>query len=112
MRALREDAAMPETTWTETLRIARDHPALPGHFPERPVVPGVVLLDRVAAAIERQSAMRIAGLPQVKFLSPLLPDQDALLTLAASGESIRFHITHNGEAIANGIATLAAAARA
>lgn len=76
------------------------------------MVPGVVLLDRVAAAIERQCAMRVAGLPQVKFLRPLLPEQDALLTLATSGESIRFHIVHNGEAIASGIATLAADARA
>ena len=48
----------------------------------------------------------------MKCLRPLLPEQDALLTLAMSGESIRFHIAHNGEAIASGIATLAAAARA
>jgi 3-hydroxymyristoyl/3-hydroxydecanoyl-(acyl carrier protein) dehydratase len=32
--------------------IPSDHPSLPGHFPGRPVVPGVVLLDRVVAAIE------------------------------------------------------------
>ena len=32
--------------------IESDHPALPGHFPGRPVVPGVVVLDRVLAAIE------------------------------------------------------------
>ena len=32
--------------------VPHDHPSLPGHFPGRPVVPGVVLLDRVLAAIE------------------------------------------------------------
>ena len=49
--------------------IATDHPCLPGHFPGRPLVPGVVLLDRVLAAIE--AAHGPTGplrLPQVKFL--------------------------------------------
>ena len=33
-------------------RVAADHPALPGHFPGRPIVPGVVILDHVQQAIE------------------------------------------------------------
>ena len=57
--------------------IDADHPALPGHFPGRPVVPGVVLLDRVAAAIERETGARVAALVQVKFIAPLLPGADA-----------------------------------
>ena len=28
------------------------HPCLPGHFPGSPLVPGVVVLDQVLAAIE------------------------------------------------------------
>src|SRR3546814_5615986 len=34
------------------LVIGDDHPALPGHFPGRPIVPGVVIVDRVLDAIE------------------------------------------------------------
>jgi 3-hydroxymyristoyl/3-hydroxydecanoyl-(acyl carrier protein) dehydratase len=35
-----------------SLRIAVDHPALAGHFPGFPVVPGVVLLDETLHAID------------------------------------------------------------
>ena len=34
------------------LFVASDHPAFAGHFPGRPIVPGVVLLDLVQRAIE------------------------------------------------------------
>jgi len=58
--------------------IDRDHPSLPGHFPGRPVVPGVVVLDRVAAAIEAaHGPLPPLRLPQVKFLQPLLPGEAA-----------------------------------
>jgi 3-hydroxymyristoyl/3-hydroxydecanoyl-(acyl carrier protein) dehydratase len=34
------------------LCIASDHPALPGHFPGAPILPGVVLLDEILHALE------------------------------------------------------------
>ncbi len=89
------------------LSIPASHAALPGHFPGRPVVPGVLLLDRVAAAFERWRGARIAGLPQVKFLRPLLPDQEAELLLEDDGKSIRFRIVHAQATIASGSVELA-----
>ena len=58
-------------------RIAADHPCLAGHFPGRPVVPAVVLLEftlrAVAGALGRR--VRLAAVPAVKFTNPLLPEQ-------------------------------------
>jgi|SRR5690348_18383622 len=93
---------MSTTTFRETLCIDREHPALPGHFPGQPVVPGVMLLDWVAAALGRWRGLRIAGLAQVKFLRPLLPEQDAALLLTDTGRSIQFSISHGAATIASG----------
>jgi 3-hydroxyacyl-[acyl-carrier-protein] dehydratase len=86
----------------ESFRIEPGHPALPGHFPGRPVVPGVVLLDRVAAALERWRGTSPATLTQVKFLQPLLPGQTADLELRQAGGRVAFRISHGGVDIASG----------
>jgi len=99
---------MSAAAFREVFSIAAAHAALPGHFPGRPVVPGVVLLDRVAAALERWRGARIAGLPQVKFLRPLLPEQEAELLLEDDGKSIRFRIAHAQATIASGSIEIAA----
>lgn len=63
--------------------IPHDHPCLPGHFPGRPIVPGVVVLDRVLAAIEagHGGALGAMRMPQVKFAQPLLPGEEACIEL-------------------------------
>lgn len=92
---------------TRTFRIAADHPALDGHFPGNPVVPGVVVLDHVLAAIEaRAGALGPLRLPQVKFVQPLLPQQTATVVLedrpAAQCGAWRFRVERDGALIASG----------
>jgi 3-hydroxymyristoyl/3-hydroxydecanoyl-(acyl carrier protein) dehydratase len=60
------------------MRIAADHPALDGHFPGRPVVPGVVLLERTIEALRERlgGVLRVTAVPAVKFLAPLAPEQE------------------------------------
>ena len=87
-------------------RIAADHPSLPGHFPGRPVVPGVVVLDRVLDAIEAAHGP-LAGLrlPQVKFAQPLLPEQTARIELNGldgAAPRWRFRVLHGDTLLASG----------
>ena len=85
-------------------RIAADHPALPGHFPGRPVVPGVVILDQVQEAIEREHGALAAPikLAQVKFVQPLLPEQDAEITLDTAARGWKFRVQRGDALIASG----------
>jgi 3-hydroxymyristoyl/3-hydroxydecanoyl-(acyl carrier protein) dehydratase len=73
------------------LRIDPSHPALAGHFPGDPVVPGVVLLERVAAALRAWQGKRIEKL-DAKFVQPLLPGEDALIELRAEAGRVRFAV--------------------
>ena len=55
--------------------VPADHPSLAGHFPGQPVVPAVVLLDAVLAAIRTRGDLVLRSIPMVKFLQPVLPDE-------------------------------------
>mgnify|MGYP000931394466 FL=1 len=82
------------------LRIDAVHPSLPGHFPGHPVVPGVVLLDRIAAMVEAAGLGRLARIRSVKFLVPLLPMQEAEVVVACTaGGGLRFRIERDGGTI-------------
>jgi 3-hydroxyacyl-[acyl-carrier-protein] dehydratase len=79
---------MTETaaTYQHAFRFAAGHPSFAGHFPGRPIVAGVLILEQAAMALH---AWRGAGVRQVvdaKFLAPLLPDEDAVIELSEAGD--------------------------
>lgn len=84
--------------------IGHGHPSLPGHFPGRPVVPGVVVLDRVVAALEAaHGPLPPLRLVQVKFLRPLLPDEPARIELEPVADGRwRFRVLRAAATIAGG----------
>ena len=91
-------------TLARPLRVDPDHPALPGHFPGRPVVPGVVLLEAVLEATAELIGHEpvVAQLAQAKFLAPLLPGQDANIELAWLGDALDFRVLRAGAPLAQG----------
>ena len=87
--------------------IDRSHPALPGHFPGNPIVPAVVILAEVSAAIKVAfgSGTEITRLPAVKFLAPLLPGERIRIALQPRGTAaLQFTVTRGGQRIALGTA--------
>jgi 3-hydroxyacyl-[acyl-carrier-protein] dehydratase len=91
------------------LRFASDHPALAGHFPQFPVVPGVLLLDAALHGIEQaQGAEAPAGPPwhivTVKFHRMVRPDESLRLEyLPDSNEALRFEMRSEQELAVSGV---------
>lgn len=86
------------------LSIAADHPAFEGHFPTRPIVPGVVLLALAQQALEAEFDEVFAGLASAKFLRPLGPGEAVWLTPTATdtGVSFSLHLEDGETLVASG----------
>jgi 3-hydroxymyristoyl/3-hydroxydecanoyl-(acyl carrier protein) dehydratase len=84
--------------------IDTDHPALAGHFPDHPVVPGVMIIDRVLDAVATSwPAVHVKGIRKMKFLRPLLPQQVCEVQLSEPKDNcLRFVCSCAGERIAEG----------
>ncbi|GAA0801612.1 hypothetical protein N6G02_06395 [Cupriavidus gilardii] len=101
--------------------IEAGHPALPGHFPGQPIVPGVVLLDhavlRIAAALG--CAPQPCRLASVKFLATVAPNEPVMVRYASVDDdqpdhqaghqterTVRFELEGPGRTVASGTLTL------
>ncbi len=89
---------------TATFLVPADHPSLPGHFPGNPVVPGVVVLDRVIGTLAASGVplARLRHLKHVKFIEPLLPDQEATLSAEVGDTALSFSVARDDRTIAKG----------
>src|ERR1700674_1018315 len=60
-----------------TITIAPEHPALAGHFPGAPILPGVLLLDEMVCAVEqaRPHAGTRWRIGAAKFVKPVRPGE-------------------------------------
>ena len=84
------------------LSLESDHPVFAGHFPGRPIVPGVLLLDRAQRAIESATGLALSGLAVAKFFSPAVPGELLELDYEVAAAAVRFEIRCGIRGIANG----------
>jgi 3-hydroxymyristoyl/3-hydroxydecanoyl-(acyl carrier protein) dehydratase len=86
------------------LRVPAKHPALTGHFPGNPIVPGVVILDAVICAAEAWlgGGFRVHALSHAKFLASLKPDEAVRIELALRGPLLEFAVYRGEGTIAKG----------
>lgn len=89
----------------QTLSIAQDHPVFPGHFPDAPVVPAVLLLSQVLDVAEQWlgAAARPSRLRQAKFPAPWLPGMAVQAILERDGRLLRFQVATDNQTLALGV---------
>ena len=86
------------------LLIESDATCFDGHFPGDPMVPGAKLLDLVLQVLQAG----VAGLngplelPSVKFLRPVRPGEQPVLTWVSQQGMIRFEVNVDGRPVASG----------
>lgn len=86
-------------------QIRRDHPALAGHFPGNPLVPGVLLLSELLDILEQEAGVDRGPvmLTSVKFMRLLRPGEPFTVRWhLLPQEHIAFAVVRGEETIAAG----------
>jgi 3-hydroxyacyl-[acyl-carrier-protein] dehydratase len=79
------------------------HPALAGHFPGNPIVPGVVILRRVCRAVTQAHGGAVTAVPVVKFHAPLRPEEPFDIGFERVRENaVNFRVVRGNTLIATG----------
>ena len=81
------------------IAVPLNHPCYAGHFPAKPILPGVVLLELVVAQLGRGAPRSI---PTVKFQRALMPGETFTLHWKDAGARVSFRCESAGEAVAEG----------
>ena len=78
--------ATPDGTATIEFRFAANDPTFIGHFPGRPLLPGVFQLEmaRLAAEWVLNAPLSVREVTKAKFLRPILPEETVRLELKLS----------------------------
>lgn len=89
-----------------TLRFSSGEPFFKGHYPDFPVTPGVMLIDRAVKAAEGVLGRKVIlkGIKKVKFSNPVFPDEAVSLKMESrsSGE-MSYSFSKDGRQCASGI---------
>jgi len=118
LAAIAEQSAARQSSMAPIeLKIAEDHPSFPGHFPGRPLLPGVALLAEVLEAVlaDPDLAAAVGPAPRLaaaKFLAPVGPGATLALRFETTSTALRFEISNGERRTASGHFELARKAEA
>ena len=89
--AARVDGPLPQPDGANVFefRFGADDPVFAGHFPNRPLLPGIYQIEmaRMAAEWVLRKPLFVRQVCKAKFLHPIAPDQTARLTLKLTEEN-------------------------
>lgn len=116
MIVAKPDAEIAALSGSASETISHRHPAFAGHFPGDPLLPGVVLLDKLLQHMQTQlspalDAMRAdIRVESVKFLRSVRPDDEVTFTwngsVAGDDWRFRFRVDCRAEPVAQGVLQL------
>ena len=78
----------PEHGFSFDVELNADHPVYPGHFPNRAITPGVMLVSMVKDLVEevKEVKLELVEAKNIKFLRPMYPDQKEVYIIDFSVE--------------------------
>ncbi len=90
--------------------ISAQHPALAGHFPGNPVVPGAMLLSLLMQALAQAPGLfarlgpspQVIHISQVKFLAPVRPGELLHWVISPTATGLGFEARCAGRAVVRG----------
>lgn len=107
--AVTDTANAPASERERHWRVPAAHPAFPGHFPGRPILPGVVLIDQAIQLADGllPAGCAIRGLGNAKFFEPVGPGTPLVFDYAtASTRALAFEVRADDRVVASGSFTL------
>ena len=100
---LRADpASRPDRRLIRSCAIPATHPSLEGHFPGRPLVPGVVLLEGVERLL-RDHGIAICAVSEASFARAVAPDEALTMNIDIEPQRARFRIDAQGSRAVSGV---------